>query len=494
MSSQLEFLLHQAAQYIQSNNFQSAVLLLKQILRIKPRHFLALRMMAVAYAQQNLNANALECINKAIDVDGRNAIAYSNKGNILQNLGLNSEAVDVYHKAIRLDPTYAEAYGNLANAQQGLHDYENAVKNYQIAITKNPLNPDFYCNLGNCLSVADKDQEAHQAYTRAIELQPYHADAYYFLAQLKLRNMDFSGGWDGLEWRWRSRGFNSYPLKTSKKVWDGKKISGSLFVWGEQGIGDQILYASMLNDVCDLADSVTVSVDAKLIPILERSFPHCHIVDRLQLQSEEGYDSQIPIGSIGQYFKNSIEDFKRVPIKYLVPNDLLVRKFKESPLLFKKINCGISWKSSNPTVGMNKSIALENLSSILNLKENINFINLQYGDVQTEIDVLKRKLGVDLLNVPDLDLFDDLDGTLALIEACDIIVTTSNSTAHMSGAVGKETLLLLPYSSGKFWYWHDIDRESLWYPSIKIFRQKKQGDWSHPVSEVSEYLEKRFAI
>lgn len=449
--------------------------------------------MAVAHAQLNLNADALGFINKAIDVDGRNAIAYSNKGNILQNLGLNSEAVNAYHKAIRLDPTYAEAYGNLANAQQGLLDYEGAVKNYQIAITKDPLNPDFYCNLGNCLSATDKNRDADQAYTRAIELQSYHADAHYFLAQLKLRNMEFSGGWNGLGWRWRSRGFNSSPLKTSKKVWDGKKTSGSLFVWGEQGVGDQILYASMLNDVCDLVDSVTVSVDAKLIPLFERSFPQCHIVDRLQLQPEESYDSQIPIGSIGQFFKNNIEDFERIPKKYLVPNDLLVKKFKESPLLFKKINCGISWKSSNPTVGMSKSIALDSLSSILKLKESINFINLQYGDVELEIDALKRELELDLSSVPELDLFNDIDGILALIEACDIVVTTSNSTAHFSGAIGKETLLLLPYSSGKFWYWHDIDRESLWYPSIKIFRQKKQGDWSHPVSEVTEYLEKRFA-
>jgi len=493
MNSQLEFLLSQAIQYIHSNNYQSAILLLRQILRVKPRHVQVLRMMAVAYAQQNLNAEALEFINEAIDLDSRNGIAYSNKGNILHNLGRNLEAVDAYHRAIQLAPDYAEAYGNLGNVQQNLNDFNGALKSYQIAIAKDQLNPDFFCNLGNCFSAINRDYESHHAYIKAIELQPNHADAHYFLGQLKLRNMDFSGGWVGNEWRWRSRGFNSLALKTSKNIWHGKNLSGPLYIWAEQGIGDQVLYASMLNEVCSLAPLLTVSLDAKLISVFHRSFPQCNFVDKMQLQAEERYESQIPIGSIGQFFRRNIEDFKRSPQKYLLANDCLVKKLKQSSLFSQKITCGISWKSNNPTVGSKKSLSLHGLSSLLGLNE-VNFINLQYGDTQVEVRAAKDALDVHLENVPDIDLFDDIEGLLAVIEACDIVVTTSNSTAHFSGAIGKETLLLLPYSAGKFWYWHDLDGKSLWYPSIKVFRQKKQGDWSQPIIEAKEYLEKRFAI
>ena len=119
---------------------------------------------------------------------------------------------------------------------------------------------------------------------------------------------------------------------------------------------------------------------------------------------------------------------------------------------------------------------------------------MQYGDTKNEVDLIKNKLGVHLANVPNVDLFNDMDSLLAVISACDIVVTISNSIAHFSGAAGKETLLLLPYSAGKFWYWQDIEGISLWYPSVRIFRQRDQGDWSQPINEIKQYLEGRFAI
>jgi ADP-heptose:LPS heptosyltransferase len=87
--------------------------------------------------------------------------------------------------------------------------------------------------------------------------------------------------------------------------------------------------------------------------------------------------------------------------------------------------------------------------------------------------------------------FNDIDGVLSIISACDLIITTSNSTAHLAGALGKETLLLTPYSVGKFWYWQDIDGVSLWYPSVRVFPQTKQGDWVTPINSMKAYLEKR---
>lgn len=106
---------------------------------------------------------------------------------------------------------------------------------------------------------------------------------------------------------------------------------------------------------------------------------------------------------------------------------------------------------------------------------------------------MKNFHSISLETINNLNLFDDIDGLLGAIESCDVVVTTSNTTAHLAGACGKETLLLLPKAVGKFWYWQDINNISLWYPSIKVFRQNKQGDWSDPVNKAREYLERRFA-
>lgn len=494
MNSQLDFILSHAVQYIQSNNLQSAILLLKQILQVKPSHPKALRMMAIAHAKKGLNIDALRFIDKAIAADTKDGVAHSNRGNILQNLGRDLEAVKSYHKSIQFAPGYAEAYGNLANALQRLRDYHGALKGYQDALTRDPINPDFYCNMGNCFLAMDRSEDAYSSYVKAIELQPNHADAHYFLAQLNFRNFNFISGWEGSEWRWLAREFNSLPIKISKPRWDGKYLSGSLLIWAEQGIGDQILYASMLAEVSKLTSSLTISVDRKLVRVFERSFPQCQILDSVEVQTDDGYDAQIPIGSIGKFFRRSVEDFKSAPRGYLAVNELNVKKFRNNSPFSQKIACGISWKSNNPTVGYEKSIALNDMLPIFELKDHFDFINLQYGDIGAEIDSIKNILDLNLLNTPNVDLFSNMEDFLDLVNACDVVVTTSNSTAHFAGAAGKETLLLLPYSAGRFWYWQEFKGKSLWYPSITIFRQQAQGDWSYPINKAKEYLEKRFGV
>ena len=133
------------------------------------------------------------------------------------------------------------------------------------------------------------------------------------------------------------------------------------------------------------------------------------------------------------------------------------------------------------------------LSEILKL-ENVEFVNLQYGDISTEVAHVNKALDIKIDSVQDVDLYEDMDGALGLIDAFDIILTTSNSTAHLAGALGKEVLLLLPFSVGRFWYWHDIDGISLWYPSVRVFKQEQQGDWSKPIQAAKAYLENRFGI
>lgn len=494
MNPQLDYLLHRAIQYLQDENFESAALLLKQIIRAQSNHSEALRLMGVTLARLGNDGEALDYIKKSIQINKRNGITHSNMGNILLSSGKVPEAILAYKKAIDLAPKYSEVHGNLGNALQELLDFEGASKSYLTAISLDPGNPDFYCHLGNALLAMGNSGDAKEAYSKALELNSNHADSLYYLALLNLYEFNFFDGWQGNEWRWMSNGSNSPALKTSIKRWGGTPISGNLLIWSEQGIGDQILYASMLREAQKFSNSITVSLDAKLLPVFRRSFPEYRFINKSDLIPEDEFNSQIPIGSLGNFFRTSIEDFSKSTMPYLVPNSILTQNFKSNQLFSKKLTCGLSWRSVNRVRGKNKSMNLEDLSPILSLYKEINFINLQYGDTSLERSNLNKNTGPFIQDFPDIDLYDDIENVLSLIEACNIVVTTSNSTAHLAGAIGKETLLLLPYSAGALWYWHDLNGFSPWYPSIKIFRQSKQGDWSRPVTEAKKYLEKRFAI
>lgn len=487
MSYQLHFLLKKVLQYISTANLDGAALLLNQIIRKHPNHSEALRLSAFVNAQQGRNEIALVEIKKSILADKRNAIAYSNQGNIQLSLGMLSEALASYEMAIKLSPGFPETYSNLGNLYQDLKEYAKAINCYKKAIAIDQNNPDYFCNLGNSFLKMNLQKEARESYDRAQILVPGHKNSLYNLALLDLCNFDFSRGWERYKSRWQSNNQDSFkPILTSKPSWDGVKRNNRLFIWSEQGLGDQILYSSMLNDLDQYPQRKIISVDKKLVSIFKRSFPNFTVVDKNIDISDDDYDEQIPIADLGKFFRADISSFKNAKQPYLVVNDTLLNHDLRSV-----INCGLSWKSERVKLGVEKSISLNEMNEILSLKS-INFINLQYGEVIDEIDSINTQFGVGIQIVKDIDLYADVDGMLSILNACNLVLTISNTTAHLSGAIGKETLLLLPYGSSRFWYWQDINGVSLWYPSVKVFKQDQPGDWSKPIQAVKAFLENKF--
>ncbi|NBR15775.1 MAG: hypothetical protein EBU01_14540, partial [Crocinitomicaceae bacterium] len=194
------------------------------------------------------------------------------------------------------------------------------------------------------------------------------------------------------------------------------------------------------------------------------------------------------IASLGKIFRNSIDSFPSTK-KYLIDGVAKTKKIKNQLNKSKKLKCGISWKSSNPYVGDEKSIPLEIFLSIFDGVE-IELINLQH-DINDDEKEFFRKKNVSLI-VLNVDLYNDLDETLSLIEACDLVISSSNTIAHMAGSIGKLGAVIIPFASGRFWYWHEIKNTSLWYPSISVFKQNDQGDWSFPIQRANEFLRANF--
>jgi Flp pilus assembly protein TadD len=492
MNPQINFLMHQALQRLQAGNPQSANLLLDQIINVMPRHSEALRLKAVIFAQEDDNNTALIWINRSLDVDKKNSIAHSNKGNILFNLGENEEAIASYRKSIQLTPTYSEVYSNLGNAYQKIRQYDLAISAYEKALSIEPSNPMFLCNLGNAQWKLGLINEAVFSYQKVLQIDPYYVDALNNLAHLDLLRFNFEDGWRRYEYRWISNESRPSPLETTRPIWQGAASKNRLLVWGEQGIGDQILYSSMLSDLMGSSQLVTVATDKKLVNLLQRSFPDLQVVDKQIALKEDLYDEHIPMGSLGQFFRSNIHSFKNSPEKYLIVDEVISESVQLRMPADHRPICGLSWNSSGAKLSSDKSIALQEMSPIFQLHRKLNFVNLQYGETAAERNLIKESLGVSIHDIKGVDLYDDLEGLLAVIAACEIIVTCSNTTAHLAGALGKETLLLLPVGNAKFWYWHNIEGKSLWYPSVRVFPQKSPGDWSDPIMDIKNFLEKRF--
>jgi hypothetical protein len=156
-----------------------------------------------------------------------------------------------------------------------------------------------------------------------------------------------------------------------------------------------------------------------------------------------------------------------------------------------KYLCGITWSSKIKTIGADKSIELEDLLPILKIN-NITFVNLQYGDIQEQLINFNKKYSLNIKDCLDVDNFNDFDGHAALKQACDFVVTISNTSAHISGAIGKETFLMCPSGKGLLWYWcNQLNGKSLWYPSIQIYEQSQIGNWFDVVQRVKFDIENK---
>jgi tetratricopeptide (TPR) repeat protein len=492
----------------QQGNFDEAQAIYEKILHIQPDHFDALQLLGVLFAQVKKYVQAVELLSKALEINPNHAGAYSNRGNALKDLRQFNEALVNYDQAIAIDPGHVGAHSNRGIALKELKRFDEALVSYDQAIMLKPDYVDGYTNRGNVLQDLKRPDEALASYDQAIIFNPNHAGtfanrgitlqglkrfdealvsyeqalrinpdlvtAHYNLSLFNLMRGNFKVGWQGYEWRWLNKEFDSEPLKSTKPAWDYQKTNQRLLVWAEQGIGDHIFFGSLLPELLADVPNLLVQIDKRLIPIFSRSLPTIKFYpDDIKLP-ESDYDVHVPIGSLGKYLRNDEKDFLQTKNKFLISDKTKTQTIRQDLSVTKKLICGISWKSQNEKTGAGRSLSLERLTTIFDTKK-ISLVNLQYGDISEDINLLKFNSNVDLIQYEPVDNFNDLDGFASLIDACDFIITTDNSTIHLSSALGKKSFLLLPFVAE--WRWSLDGADSLWYPSTRLYRQEKINDW-----------------
>ena len=446
------------------------------------KHAKAVKKIEEAF-QAGKYAEALDFCNIAISLNPRDIVAYRAKARLLQIQRDFAEAEKYYDAAEKRGALNADDLANRGIVKSEQQKYDDAIKDFDAALK---LKPDYlhaYIQRGASQWEMRRWPEALANFREANRIDPNHANAQWILGLLLLQQGEFKEGWPLYDTRWRSDRFKSRPLLTQKPQWTPGSEAKSVLVWGEQGIGDQVIYGSLLLALKQRVEKVTAMVDPRLISIFSRSMPDIEFMSHLEKVRSDSYEAHVPFASLGSCLVESIDDIaKNAARRYLKPDPDRVAAIRaEAGFAEGDRVIGLSWASGAIKIGPHKSINLEELLPILKLP-GYKFLNLQYGSSKDAVEHFNQTHGTSIVTT-SVDLMKDIEGLAASCAACDRLVAISSSTVHVAGAIGVPVHLM---DANKLWYWGNKDGDqSLWYPSIKIYpRDNVIAPWDNVVHKV----------
>jgi len=391
------------------------------------------------------------------------------------------QALKVFYRAKKLAPNFYDLHLNIASVLIEKEKYDKALKLFKKLLDKNPNDTRILNNLGSIYKAKGNFKKSLIFYKKAIKQDSNNMLSRWNLSYCSLYKFDFKNGWMNYNLRWKMKNKTPPEYKLDKPVWDGFSI-GTVLIYPEQGIGDQILFSRCINYFQNKKNKFIFSTDKKLMTLFKSSFPKIKVVEHTENIKS---DFCIGLGDLPKFCIKDIKSLNDLSKPYLFP----MNSFNQNKINVLKRNllCGLSWNSVNGDVGKNKSISLEQLKDIISLPK-INFIDLQYSDTQDEINHFSKKYNINILTNQKIDNFNDMNALALQIQECDFIITISNSTAHLSGALGKKTFLMAPKGKGKYWYWSQKKNMCLWYPSVEVFQQKKRGVWDEVIEEIKSRI------
>lgn len=410
----------------------------------------------VLLIEQEQYDQAVAVLGKLENAPGMDQFAlYINLGTAYNRQEKFAEALVYYEKAHKVNPRSAIPYVHIAGLHQKMENVEAAAKYYREALQKFP-----------------RDNEL--LYEHSIFL---------------LKAERFAEGFRNYAYRWKSASFGSKPTHFPVPEWKGKTRVQRLLVAGEQGVGDQVVFSALLAGLRDKADRMAVAYDPRLNPLIRRSFPEFESPGG-GLKADyvkENFDAYIHIGDVGATAFDSI-DWEKGWLKADMARAAALREKYQRRFPGKKL-IGLSWKSTRIVYGVKKSIDIAAWKPLLALGQ-CQFISLQYGDIAEDVRRAREELGVEIHVDPEIDTFNDLDGLAAQANALDLLITTSNSTAHIAAATNAPTWVILPMGSALLWYW-GYKPQSRWYPHVRLFRTRDANDWTEVIADVTRALREK---
>ena len=439
-------------------------------------------------------AEARSLIEQAIARNSTSPDFHNIHGMILVKMGHFLAGAASYRRALKLAPQAAEIFNNLGTAMCCAGYAQAAYQYYSEAHRLKPDHPEVFLNYASALLDINRLDEALAGFDKLLTLRPDYADAHYNRALALLALGRLEEGWASFKWRLKRHEIQVRHDNFPQPVWNGESIQNkNVLVWTEIGLGEELLLASMLPDIAATAKRVTLLCSERLIALFRRSFPEISVDRRTDplppCAVSVDIDFQMSISELGLLCRRRFDEFpdrKRFLSVDCTLRDALRRKYRTGPENYPLV--GISWRSSNPEIGAQKSIPLEAWLPVLR-QRGMTFVNLQYGNVHEELELIRKRHAIEIINDPEIDLFGDLDMVAAQVAAMDHVITISNTTAHLAGALGVPTWIFLPYGHARLWYWFRGLERCPWYPNAKLIPSSDKAGWPELMLRCATHLQ-----
>jgi tetratricopeptide (TPR) repeat protein len=425
---------------------------------------------------------ALERYDRALSLRPEDATLHNNRAVLQQKMGKIAEALTGYERAIALNPRYAEAHYNRGTALEVQGDLEGALNSYDLAIGARPRYAEAHLNRGSTLQASGRPHEAVVAYRQALEINPEFAEAHYNLALASLQVGDFATGWRAYEWRWRAKGGSIFRERRnfSEPLWTGNEpITGrTILLYGEQGLGDSLQFCRYAREVAQLGAHVILELPPPLVDL-------CSALAGVQRVLPFGsplpeFDYQCPLMSLPLAFSTTLETIPS-PMGYLSSDASRVAAWRARLGAKSKPRVGLAW-SGRQTGGTYRRRHFPLASLIPHLSKDFRYFCLQTEVTAADQDTLAQNPWIGYFAHEILDFRENA----ALCDCMDLVITVDTSVAHLAGALGKKTWVLLAFSAD--WRWLTGREDSPWYHGARLFRQESPGQWMPVFERVAREL------
>jgi tetratricopeptide (TPR) repeat protein len=450
----------------------------ERCLRLEPNQVDALFNGANALYELGRSGEALTALDRAAALKPQDPMICSGRGNALAALRRHDEALSAYEGALALRPGDPAALYGRGTALTELGRPEEAVASFDAALAIRPVYAEALVNRGLAMVELRRHDDAFKDYEQALSIQPDLAKAHMNEAVLRLLLGDFRTGWEKYEWRWKSIGVKEREFPVAK--WNGEALreGTTVLLHAEQGYGDTIQFARFIPLVSRLGVTVIFELHRELKPLYER-MPGAMVIGGGETLPR--FDLHCPLLSLPLTLGTTLDTIPPATPYVTAPVERLSRWRDRVPGGPRR-KVGIAW-SGNPKLlrDRQRSISLDSLSPVLELP-GLSFVTLNPATAPEDEQKLAR-----LGNVVHLAKdFSDFADTAAAMAQLDLIISVDTSIAHLAGALGKPVWILLPYVPD--WRWM-LDRgDSPWYPTARLFRQPKSGDWASVVATIRQEL------
>ncbi len=463
-----------------SHLLEEAIQWFRKAIELQPEYAQACNNLGLALKDSGKPEDACYWFRRALELQPNYGEAHNNLGLVLKDLQQLEEAELHFRKAIELRRDHEGAYNNLFLLLKDAGRLEEAEACLRRGIEVRPDHALFYYHLGNFMQDLGRLKEAIAAHEKALNLQPDYQEAAYSLGLIYFSLGKYEKAWEKYELRWTL--FDNF--RPPVPLWQGEDLTGKkLLLFREQGYGDIIQFSRYASLVAAAAKETTLWVDTPLERLLANSFSLR--VEGGNRVPEGNYDVACALMSL-PYWLHTTEATIPAQVPYLFAPEELVAIWRgklAQKAAGKKLRVGVVW-AGNPKHknDANRSVAIESFRELFEIQD-IAWVSLQEGARAKEL----QKAAYPVWNF-SVELT-DFSETAALITNLDLVIAVDTAVAHLAGALGKETWVLLPYIAE--WRWQLKREDTPWYPTMRLFRQQQLGDWPEVLGRVKEELLKK---